>query len=56
MRQLTDNLAFHEFWTGSNLKKKRKCVGLRIGTNNFQRKLYASEENIIETVVKCAPQ
>jgi ribonuclease HI len=53
MREDTDKRAHHILWLGSNLETKRACIGLRIGTNNFQRKLYASKENIIETIKQC---
>jgi ribonuclease HI len=53
MKERTDELTHHTRWIGSNLDIKRKRVGLRVGTNNFQRKLYATEENLIETIVQC---
>ena len=46
------NVTDHEDWIGDLLTVRREDVGLRIGTNNFQRKLYASVENMREHVTK----
>ena len=53
MKENTDKGAHHLSWLGSNLKTKRPCIGLRVGTNNFQRELYSTLENIIETITRC---
>ena len=53
MQESTDEIANHTEWIGSNLKYKRPSVGARIGTNNFQRKLYPSNENVIEMIEQC---
>ena len=53
MREETNEVANHEYWLGTNMGEKGKSTGLRIATNNFQRKLYANDENIIETIQQC---
>ena len=42
--------AYNENWIGSSMERKSDQTGLRIGTNNFQRKLYGSKQNTIEMI------
>ena len=53
MAEKTNENANHDRWIGSYMDIKAKNIGLRISTSNFQRKLYSSKENIIETINRC---
>ena len=43
--------ARHDDWIGARMDLKGRQIGLRAATNNFQRKLYGSKENTIESIV-----
>ena len=40
----------HLNWTLDNLDTREEETGMRLASNNFQRKLYASVENMTETM------
>ena len=42
----------HENWMLDNLDKRGASTGMRVATNNFERKLYASQANIEEAIEK----
>ena len=44
--------ADHDNWTLDNLDRRGEGVGMRVATQNFERKLYASEKNIVEAIEK----
>ena len=52
MYDMIEKASDHEEWIGSNMNSKSKQTGLRIATLNFQRKLYGSKENMIETIMQ----
>ena len=40
----------HEVWHGSGLQQRGGNIGARVATNNFQRKLYADDLNVEQTI------
>lgn len=42
----------HENWILDDLDKRGEGIGMRVVGQNFERKLYASEKNIVEAVEK----
>ena len=44
--------ASHENWVLDNLDKRGASTGMRVATNNFERKLYASKANVEEAIEK----
>ena len=42
----------HENWSLDDLDKRGTSTGMRVATNNFERKLYASKANVEEAIEK----
>ena len=49
---MQDLSASHDNWVLDDLDKREASTGMRVATNNFERKLYASKANVEEAIEK----
>ena len=52
LEKMQDLSASHENWVLDDLDKRGASTGMRVATNNFERKLYASKANVEEAIEK----